>query len=138
MCIRDRFSLVIKATADVTLSEVFGVSSAYTVAEAYNANSELLDVKLTFNGMEANSFALYQNVPNPFKGATVVGFTLPASSTAKLTVMDISGKVLQMVEGDYSKGYNEVRLSNIPATGVLYYQLDTPTHSATRKMVILN
>ncbi|MBK6620369.1 MAG: T9SS type A sorting domain-containing protein [Saprospirales bacterium] len=132
------FSLVIKATADVTLSEVFGVSSAYTVAEAYNANSELLDVKLTFNGMEANSFALYQNVPNPFKGATVVGFTLPASSTAKLTVMDISGKVLQVVEGDYSKGYNEVRLSNIPATGVLYYQLDTPTHSATRKMVILN
>ncbi|MBK6903233.1 MAG: T9SS type A sorting domain-containing protein [Saprospirales bacterium] len=68
----------------------------------------------------------------------MVGFTLPASSTAKLTVMDISGKVLQMVEGDYSKGYNEVRLSNIPATGVLYYQLDTPTHSATRKMVILN
>ncbi|MBK6904356.1 MAG: HYR domain-containing protein [Saprospirales bacterium] len=132
------FSLVIKATANVTLSEVFGVSSAYTVAEAYNANSELLDVKLTFNGMEANSFALYQNVPNPFKGATVVGFTLPATSTAKLTVMDISGKVLQVVEGDYSKGYNEVRLSNIPATGVLYYQLDTPTHSATRKMVILN
>ena len=132
------FSLVVKANADVTLSEAFGISSAYTVAEAYNGASELLNVNLSFNGMTANNFALFQNVPNPFKGSTVVSFTLPEATTAKLTLMDVSGKVLQVVEGEYSKGYNEVRLSNIAATGVLYYQLDTPTHSATRKMVVLD
>ncbi|MCB9284936.1 MAG: T9SS type A sorting domain-containing protein [Lewinellaceae bacterium] len=131
------FGLTVKANADVALSEAFGVSSAYTVAEAYNSNSELLDVNLTFNGSDANAFALYQNVPNPFKGVTVIGFTLPEASTATLKVMDVSGKVLQVVSGDYAKGYNEVRLSNIDATGVLYYQLDTPTHSATKKMIII-
>jgi hypothetical protein len=41
------------------------------------------------------------------------------------------------VNGDYAKGYNEVRLSDIAATGVLYYQLDTPTDSATKKMIII-
>jgi hypothetical protein len=131
------FSLVVKANADVALSEVFGVSSAYTAAEAYNGNSELLNVNLMFNGAEANNFALYQNVPNPFKGATVIGFTLPEASTATLTVMDVSGKVLATVAGEYAKGYNEVRLGDLSAAGVLYYQLDTPTHSATKKMIII-
>ncbi|MBK7410630.1 MAG: T9SS type A sorting domain-containing protein [Saprospirales bacterium] len=135
------FSLVVKANADVALSEVFGVSSAYTAAEAYNGNSELLDVNLMFNGTEATGFALYQNVPNPFKGETVIGFTLPEASTATLTVMDVSGKVLATVAGEYAKGYNEVRLGSgerfSATTGVLYYQLDTPTHSATKKMIII-
>jgi len=130
------FSLVVKANADVMLSEALRATSAYTAAEAYNGNSELLDVNLTFNGIVGNSFTLFQNVPNPFKGVTVIGFTLPEATTATLTVMDVSGKVLQLVEGEYGKGYNEVRLS-VAATGVLYYQLDTPTHSATRKMVVL-
>ncbi|MBK8493404.1 MAG: T9SS type A sorting domain-containing protein [Saprospirales bacterium] len=98
-------------------------------------------IGMMFNGTEATGFALYQNVPNPFKGETVIGFTLPEASTATLTVMDVSGKVLVTVAGEYAKGYNEVRLGSgerfFATTGVLYYQLDTPTHSATKKMVII-
>jgi hypothetical protein len=131
------FSLVVKANSNVSVSDVFAVSSSYTVAEAYDSNSELLDVNLTFSGQAASEFALYQNIPNPFKGVTVIGFTLPEATTATLKVMDVSGKVLAVVNGDYAKGYNEVRLSDIAATGVLYYQLDTPTHSATKKMIII-
>jgi hypothetical protein len=130
------FTLVVKANADVAVSEAFAASSAYTVAEAYNSNGELMNVNLNFSGA-TSEFALYQNVPNPFKGVTVIGFTLPEAATATLKVMDVSGKVLQVVSGDYAKGYNEVRLSNLSATGVLYYQLDTPTNSATKKMIIL-
>ncbi|MBK7410627.1 MAG: T9SS type A sorting domain-containing protein [Saprospirales bacterium] len=99
-----------------------------------------MSIGMTFNGTDATGFALYQNVPNPFKGETVIGFTLPEASTATLTVMDVSGKVLATVAGEYAKGYNEVRLGSGEtsfATGVLYYQLDTPTHSATKKMVII-
>jgi hypothetical protein len=131
------FSLVVRANADVALSESFGISSSYTVAEAYNAGGQLLNVNLSFGGAQAEGFALFQNVPNPFQGATVIGFTLPEATTATLKVMDISGKVLRFVQGDYSQGYNEVRLSDLPGSGVLYYQLETPTHSATKKMIIL-
>jgi len=131
------FSLVVKANADVTLSEAFGISSTYTVAEAYNAGGQLLNVNLAFTGAQAEGFALFQNVPNPFRGTTVIGFTLPEATTATLKVMDVTGKVLRAVQGDYSKGYNEVRLSDIPGAGVLYYQLETPTNSATKKMIII-
>jgi hypothetical protein len=130
------FTLVVKANADVAVSEAFAASSAYTMAEAYNSNGELMNVNLNFSGA-TSEFALYQNVPNPFKGVTVIGFTLPEAASATLKVMDVSGKVLDVVNGDYAKGYNEVRLSDIAATGVLYYQLDTPTHSATKKMIII-
>ncbi|MEL6988963.1 MAG: T9SS type A sorting domain-containing protein, partial [Bacteroidota bacterium] len=61
------------------------------------------------------------------------------SASATLTVYDVTGKVLRIVEGDYAKGYNEVTLkrNEISATGVLYYQLDTEDYSATKKMIII-
>jgi hypothetical protein len=53
--------------------------------------------------------------------------------------MDGTGKVLQVLQGEYPAGYQEVTLRDLEvAPGILYYRLDTPTHSATRKMVLLN
>jgi len=75
------FSLEVKATSDVNLSDALRASSRYTAAEAYlekGAVVELLDVNFTFrndNGTTvANQFELYQNRPNPFKDETVIGF----------------------------------------------------------------
>ncbi|MBK6901818.1 MAG: T9SS type A sorting domain-containing protein [Saprospirales bacterium] len=127
-----------KARENTTLSKELSVSSRYTKAEAYNANGELLNVQLAFGNELAAGFELYQNVPNPFTGETRIGFRLPESSTATLTVLDASGKVLKVLKGEYARGYNEMNLSDFAGvSGVLYYQLDTPTHTATRKMVIM-
>ena len=43
-----------------------------------------------------------------------------------------------MYEGDYARGYNEVSVSEegLRGHGVLYYRLDTPEHTAVRKMVL--
>jgi hypothetical protein len=132
------FTLVIKATQNTTLSKALSVSSRYTAAEAYNVDGQLLNVQLSFGNSIAEGFELYQNVPNPFTGVTRIGFRLPESNTATLTIMDASGRVLNVVKGEYARGYNEVQLNDFGGvSGVLYYQLDTPTHSATRKMVIL-
>ncbi|MBK7336401.1 MAG: HYR domain-containing protein [Saprospirales bacterium] len=132
------FTLVFKARENTTLSKELSVSSRYTKAEAYNANGELLNVQLAFGNELAAGFELYQNVPNPFTGETRIGFRLPESSTATLTVLDASGKVLKVLKGEYARGYNEMNLSDFAGvSGVLYYQLDTPTHTATRKMVIM-
>jgi hypothetical protein len=98
----------------------------------------LQDVELTFNGQVAGAgFELYQNVPNPFEGVTMIGFNLPEATQATLTIMDVSGKVIKTIQSDFAKGYNEVRVSNIDATGVLYYQLATDNHTATKKMIII-
>jgi hypothetical protein len=132
------FTLVIKARYNTTLSEELSTSSRYTMAEAYGANGELLNVQLTFGNEVAAGFELYQNIPNPFTGITRIGFRLPEAANATLTVTDASGKVVRVVKGEYARGYNEVNLSDFGGvSGVLYYRLDTPTHSATRKMVVV-
>ncbi len=135
------FSVSFTAKADGQLSELLQISSTYTAAEAYNQDLDLMGVDLRFDTDEvaAGEFRLYQNTPNPFKATTTIGFHLPKGGSTTLKVFDLSGRVLQVVEGDYDKGYNEVLVdhSDLSATGVLYYQLETADNQATRKMILL-
>jgi len=136
------FSVTFTAKNNTTLSEVFNVSSRLTAAEAYNADLDLMNVAIEYNDDNNEAiaeFTLLQNTPNPFKGQTVIGFTLPTAANATLSVYDISGKVVRTVNGDFAKGYNEVTMdrSELNSTGVLYYQLETADYSATKKMIIL-
>jgi hypothetical protein len=135
------FSLVFSANTNANLSELLSVSSQYTTAEAYNHNGDLMNVALNFNSTVVEAgFDLYQNTPNPFVNNTVIGFNLPEAATATLTISDVSGKVLRVIEGDFAKGYNQVTVerSELSGAGVLYYQLDTPTDSATKKMILVD
>ena len=134
------FSLIVEATEAASLSDAITVNSRITAAEAYNSADQIHDVSLSFtNGLVETGFALYQNEPNPFKEATQVGFNLPEAMSATLTVYDVTGKVLKVVEGDYVKGYNQVSLkkADMKVTGVLYYQLDTEAFTATKKMIVI-
>ena len=82
-------------------------------------------------------FELYQNEPNPFADKTTIAFQLPTAATATLTVYDESGRVVFTQKSDYAKGYNAIVLdrSLLKTSGVMYYTLETPTDSATKKMV---
>lgn len=139
------FTLVFKANTDAQLSELFQIATTTTMpAEAYHSKGgqlELMGVDLRFNNAPAatGEFELYQNNPNPFRNETAIGFRLPEASTATLTVYDLSGKILKVVSGNFSKGYNEIILNqkDLSASGVLFYQLETPSGTATRRMVRL-
>jgi hypothetical protein len=133
------FSLVIRATVDAELSNVIGVSSRYTAAEAY-ANGNTMNVGVNFsNGVVAAAgFEVYQNTPNPFAAETMIGFNLPQDAAAMVTVSDASGRVLTTVRGDYAAGYNTVKLTKEMiqgATGVLTYTVTAGEFTATKKMV---
>jgi hypothetical protein len=133
------YTVTFRAVANGQLSQALKVNSRVTMAEAYDANEELLDVQFRFDGgvVIGGGFELYQNEPNPFRDVTVIGFSLPTASTATLTVYDVTGKVMKVVKGDYAKGYNAITLTRaeIEGNGMLYYQLDTPTDSATKRMI---
>jgi len=65
-----------------------------------------MNVALDFNTTNvATAFELNQNTPNPFNGETVIGFNLPEAGAATLTVMDVQGKVLTVIERDGVKLY---------------------------------
>jgi hypothetical protein len=134
------FSLVLRAKADTELSKVLGVSSRYTVAEAYNRNDQVLNLGIQFStGTVASvGFELYQNVPNPFKGQTVIGFNLPVANDVTLTISDMTGRVLKLVRNNYDAGYNTIILnSNDLPAGVLNYTLKSGEFVATKKMVVV-
>jgi len=134
-------TLVFRASADANLSEVLNLNSRYTAAEAYGRGGEQLGVALNFAGAQSKvaGFELKQNTPNPFAGETVIGFNLPVSGEATLTIQDVTGRTLRVVRGQYAEGYNQVTIksADLGATGVLYYTLEASNFVATKKMIIV-
>jgi hypothetical protein len=133
------FSLVVRAKSNTTLSEVLNLNSRYTAAEAYKGG-EVVNVGLNFNAAKASAnYELYQNTPNPFAGESIIGFNLPAAGAATLTIQDVTGRTLKVINGQYAKGYNQVSLKSteLSATGVLTYTLKAADFTATRKMIIV-
>ena len=88
----------------------------------------------------AAEFVLYQNTPNPFAGATLIGFNLPEDATATVTINDASGRVLRIIKGDYAAGYNSINVTRQMikgATGVLSYTVEAGDHRATKQMIMV-
>ncbi len=140
-----QFSLTFTALKDGQLSQFLNINSSYTIAESYEKDGNIRPVVLEFmdeNGTSvfANQFELYQNVPNPFTGETVIRFQLPEACNASLTIFNMEGKVVKTVSGEFAKGYHEITVerSSLSTNGIFYYRLQTPGNTATKKMTLLN
>ncbi len=145
------FDVTFRATKAGRLSDMLGISSRITRAEAYKAKDATavlssaevgkLDVALLFDNRLVSKvgFELYQNQPNPFRGRTDIGCHLPEDTDATLSVFDENGRVIHIQSGHYERGYHTFHIdeSSLDAAGVLYYKLETATDSAVRKMVVI-
>ncbi len=138
----DLFTLNFRVHRNGKLSDYLGINSILTAAEAYNDFGESMDVQLRFlnsNGQaEAEGFELFQNRPNPFTDQTIVPFRLPRADQVKLTIYDVSGKVIYSWSGEFASGYNEILVSasDLSVGGLLYYQLETSEYTAVKKMIL--
>lgn len=140
-------SLSFLASEKAMISEVINLNRRALTPEIYTDNNGQIsteDLVLTIenrNGTISPSinFELMQNVPNPFDNNTTISFMLPQASAASLKVYDYTGRLLLERQDEFQKGYNQITLdiNDIEATGILYYQLDTKTHSASRKMIVI-
>ena len=135
------FTITFVALTNGALSDIVSINSRMVEAEAYNALDDVMNVQLGFNGQDGQqvSFRLYQNHPNPFEDATVIGFDLPEDGDVQLTIYDVTGKVVALYRLAGTKGYNSAQIysNDLTSTGVLYYQLDSKGYTATKKMVVL-
>jgi hypothetical protein len=52
-----------------------------------------------------------------------------------ISITDAVGKVIKIIQQDAFAGYNELKINDLPAKGVLFYHLETPTFKASKKMV---
>lgn len=79
-------------------------------------------------------FVLYQNIPNPCRDITRIGFDLPYAHEAGITIYYQFRQVIKTILGDFARGYNEVELKieNLNYRGMLYYQIEFDKYIAVR------
>ncbi|MBK7425686.1 MAG: HYR domain-containing protein [Saprospiraceae bacterium] len=137
------FKMKYRARKNSRLSDVLGINSDRIRAEAVTHDLQTIPLTLEFEKSTGNSeelYALYQNEPNPFKEQTTIRFSLPEAMDATLKFYDTSGKVIHHISGAFKSGMNEINLlkSDIPAAGVIYYQLEAGDFTAAKKMIIMD
>ena len=139
------FYLVLESN-DMANSDVEQIvmNSTVTAAEIYTSVDEAYDLELTHEFAEEENivegeFTLYQNVPNPFSDETTISFFLPTSEQVTMRLIDITGKIVLSQTATYAKGENVITVNSkeINTQGVLYYQLETKSNIAIKKMIVL-
>ncbi len=87
---------------------------------------------------EANGFKLGQNHPNPFTVNSVFTFTTPTEAAVRLTVSDLTGKVIKIIsDGRVSAGEHSVTLeANDFASGTYVLTLQSGTTTLAKTFVV--
>ena len=131
-------TLTFEAEDDGMLSDFVMLSKTGLVSQLYFGTTlETADLDLDFRDIDDGEFALYQNVPNPFSGETLVGFNISREGMVEFSIFDITGRQLFGQSSFYDAGRHEILIDHsiIDKKGVLYYQISYDNKVATRKMI---
>jgi len=135
------FSINVTSNTATSVATELQVNDELVNSEVYAGKDQLDIFNADIQMVSDNPITdvLFQNRPNPFKETTTVGFFLANDGQAKLSIFDVSGKLIHLVEGTYAAGFNQIELSasDLAAEGVVFYQLDTDTFTASRRMIIV-
>ncbi len=137
----DLFYLTFMAKSNGKLSDWLTINSAMTTALAYDQSMKGMGIALAFDdkpkqGLGKNS--LYQNFPNPFREETTIPFYLAKAGEVNLQVIDIAGRIVYQQLSFMDQGDHQIVLNrkNLPATGLLVYQLAVEEEVISRRMVL--
>ena len=85
----------------------------------------------------AKKFEVSQNQPNPTNGNTIIYYCIPQSGKVKLTLTDVSGKVVYKTNVKAMVGTNsfEINTQNL-SSGVYFYKVEYQGESVVKKMTI--
>ncbi|HEX2982618.1 MAG TPA: T9SS type A sorting domain-containing protein, partial [Ignavibacteriales bacterium] len=86
-----------------------------------------------------SNYALEQNYPNPFNPATTIKFSLPEAGNVKLSVYDITGRLIEtLASGFYGAGNHTITFNaNNISSGLYILRADLKAHVLTRKMILI-
>ncbi|HMQ70004.1 MAG TPA: T9SS type A sorting domain-containing protein [Ignavibacteria bacterium] len=108
----------------------------YKVSDYIYAASKDMNKQGITNNAE---IPVLKNYPNPFNPATKIDFNIPADGFVRLSVFDISGRLVKelingyQTKGDYQIGFNGSNLSS----GVYLYKLEVAGKILVSKMTLL-
>jgi len=82
---------------------------------------------------------LFQNVPNPVRSNTEIGFFLPEDTKATITLTNSIGQeVVTITDKDYERGCHSVNLERETlSSGMYFYSLKTPAKTLTKQLTLI-
>lgn len=84
-------------------------------------------------------YSLSQNYPNPFNPTTTISYQLPKSSFVKLSIYDISGRLVdKLIDEKKNAGYYSVEWNaeNV-CSGVYFYRIEADNFVAVKKGLLV-
>jgi photosystem II stability/assembly factor-like uncharacterized protein len=86
-----------------------------------------------------NEYILKQNYPNPFNPMTTIEYELPSAATVRITVFDVLGRILSVLEDKHQHAGKHVVHFDATGTpsGVLFYQLKAGAFTQTKRMMVI-
>ena len=99
-------------------------------------------LRVNINLPERYSFEL-RNYPNPFNGKTNFVFQLKNDSDIKLSIYDLNGKLIKVINTYMTKGLNELRWNGTNqidqeiSSGVYLYILNADGKTSSNKLIFL-
>jgi len=106
----------------------------------YSTEVSALVVGLQPNGENVpGEYSLSQNYPNPFNPTTTISYQLPKSSFVKLTIYDISGRLVdKLIDEKKNAGYYTVEWNaeNV-CSGVYFYRIEAGNFVAVKKGLLV-
>jgi hypothetical protein len=85
------------------------------------------------------AFSLKQNYPNPFNSSTKIAYSLSKNSFVKLTVFDISGKMVKILVNEIKNTgeHNVIFNAEDLTSGIYFYCVKSGNKTVTRKALLL-
>ncbi|MCD4731219.1 MAG: T9SS type A sorting domain-containing protein [Bacteroidales bacterium] len=102
-------------------------------------NTLYTSVKNDEENYAVSQFYLFQNYPNPFNPATTIDFRLPKSSYVKLSIYDISGRLVEtLVNEEKKSGYYTIQWNaEKESSGIYLYRIDAGEFSSVKKCIVV-
>ena len=118
--------------------------AGYSVDIALLVPEIVLDSEDETGGSLPESFALYQNFPNPFNPVTTVRFDVPTSAHVVVEIYNVLGQLINvLLDNQISAGSHEIEWNGVDfagsnvSSGVYFARLRSPGYSRAIKMSLL-
>jgi hypothetical protein len=85
------------------------------------------------------NYKLYDNYPNPFNPDTIIEYSIPTATYAKLIIYDVLGQKVDVLVNEYvSAGFHKTswNAGDVPS-GVYFYELRTDKFRESKKMMLI-
>jgi hypothetical protein len=85
----------------------------------------------------AKKFEVSQNQPNPTNGNTIIYYCIPQSGKVKLSLTDVSGKVVYKTNIKAMAGTNsfEINTQNL-SSGIYFYKVEYQGEHIVKKLTV--